>query len=183
MTKTVIDEIFALFDAAGGEHYGEDATQLQHALQVAELARMAGADSALIVAALLHDVGQLINDAGHAAERFGLDMRHEILGNALLKEHFAPAVTEPVRLHVDAKRYLAATEPGYAEALSRASIISLKLQGGPMDFAERVAFESQPFFAEAVLLRRCDDGGKRKDWTVPSLESYRSMIAALMIHD
>jgi phosphonate degradation associated HDIG domain protein len=181
MTTTVIDDIYALFAAAGDEHYGENATQLQHALQVAQLAREAGADAPLIAAALLHDVGQLIDDAGYAAERHGTDMRHEILGNTLLKAHFPPSVTEPVRLHVDAKRYLCAVEPDYAATLSAASLLSLKLQGGPMDATERAAFEAEPFYREAVLLRRCDDGGKRKDWSVPDLASYRPMLEALVV--
>ncbi len=176
MTSAVIDEIFALFDAVGNERYGEDITQLQHALQAAQLARLADAPAPLIVAALLHDVGQLINDAGHAAERKGTDMRHEVIGFELLDRHFPPAVTEPVRLHVEAKRYLVATEQGYLESLSRASIISLALQGGTMSAAEVAAFESEPYFADAVLLRRCDDGGKRIDWAVPSLDSYRALI-------
>jgi len=181
MTKTVINEIYALFAAAGNEHYGENATQLQHALQVAQLAREAGADTPLIAAALLHDVGQLIDDAGHAAELNGTDMRHEMLGNALLSAHFPAAVTEPVRLHVDAKRYLCAVEPNYRASLSAASQLSLRLQGGPMNDAERAAFEREPFFREAVLLRRCDDGGKRKDWVVPALESYRPMLESLVV--
>ncbi|SDA31623.1 HD domain-containing protein [Sphingomonas sp. NFR15] len=181
MTTQVIDEIYALFAAAGDEYYGENATQLQHALQVAELVRRAGGDAALIAAGLLHDVGQLIDDAGHAAERHGTDMRHEMLGNALLKAHFPPALTEPVRLHVDAKRYLCAVEPGYQASLSAASLLSLRLQGGALDAEGRAAFEAEPYFAEALLLRRCDDGGKRKDWVVPTLESYRPLLEALVV--
>ncbi|AOH83979.1 phosphohydrolase [Sphingomonas panacis] len=180
MTTQVIDEIYALFAAAGDEHYGENATQIQHALQVAELVRQAGGDSPLIAAGLLHDVGQLIGDAGHAAERHGIDMRHEMLGNTLLKAHFPPAVTEPVRLHVDAKRYLCAIEPGYQTSLSAASWLSLTLQGGAMTAKERATFEAEPYFAEAVLLRRCDDGGKRKDWVVPTLDSYRPLLERLV---
>jgi phosphonate degradation associated HDIG domain protein len=179
MTTQVIDEIYALFAAAGDEHYGENATQIQHALQVAELVRQAGGDKPLIAAGLLHDIGQLIDEAGHAAERHGTDMRHEALGNALLRAHFSPAVTEPVRLHVDAKRYLCAIEPGYEASLSAASLLSLKLQGGAMTTKECAAFEAEPYFAKAVLLRRCDDGGKRKDWVVPTLDSYRPLLEAL----
>lgn len=166
----------------GDLRYGEAITQMEHALQCAQLAREDGAGPALIAAALLHDVGQFIDDAGNAAEGQGIDARHEETGADFLARFFGPAVTEPVRLHVAAKRYLCTVEPGYAATLSPASELSLSLQGGPMDPAEAALFESGPWFADAIALRRCDDGGKRNGWAVPDLDSYRPLLAALL-HD
>jgi len=182
MTR-VIDEIFALFHQYGDLHYGEDVTQLQHILQAAHLAQVDGADGALVAAALLHDIGQFMGDAGHAAEQRGVDAGHEFHGARWLSAYFPAEVTEPVRLHVAAKRYLCTTEPGYREALSQASAISLHLQGGPFVPEEGRAFEREPFWREAVRLRRYDDLGKRRDWPVPDLESYRSLLESLLRTD
>ena len=98
----------------------------------------------------------------------------------LLSESFGAAVLEPIRLHVAAKRYLAAVEPGYFEQLSEASKLSLKLQGGPMAGAQVQAFEAEPFFADAVRLRRWDDAAKRPAREVPPLDTYRAMAEALL---
>jgi len=177
----VIDTIFNLINKFADERYGEDVTQLEHVLQCGELARQDGASDSLIAAALLHDIGQFLNGAGDAAETQGIDARHEIGGAAFLAPHFGPEVTEPVRLHVAAKRYLCAVEPGYAESLSGASILSLRLQGGPMDQQEVAEYEREPAFADAIRLRRYDDQGKRADWAVPGLESYRPLLESLRV--
>ena len=160
MASPVIDQIFALFDERGHERYGERVTQLDHALQSATLAGLDGASDPLVAAALLHDYGHLIEDRGHMAEREGLDGEHEALGALALSAWFGEAVTRPIALHVAAKRYLCATEPGYLAALSLASKLSLDLQGGPMTATEAEAYAALPFAADAVRLRRCDDGGK-----------------------
>lgn len=175
----IVDRIFATFVRHGQESYGEDVTQLQHALQAAELARLDEASDALIAAALLHDIGQFVGGAGDAAEDHARDGQHEELGAALLAESFTPEVTEPVRLHVAAKRYLATTRAGYIAELSGASRLSFALQGGVMSPTELAAFENNPHFEAAVRLRLYDDGGKRADWDVPSLESYRPLLVAL----
>jgi phosphonate degradation associated HDIG domain protein len=180
MTKSVIDQIFDIFERFGPLRYGEDTTQLQHALQVAELARRAGCADSLIAASLLHDIGQFIDDAGNAAETLGVDAHHEISGANFLKKHFSAAIHEPVRLHVPAKRYLCAVDPAYTDTLSRASRLSLKLQGGPMSAAEIERFEAEAFFEDAVALRRFDDMGKQRDWPVPDLDSHRSRLQALL---
>lgn len=181
MTPAVIDDIFATYLEFGAVHYGEDVTQLEHVLQAAHCAREDDAPDSLVAAALLHDIGQFMNDAGNAAEKRGIDARHEVSGAEFLAQYFPAAVVEPVRLHVDAKRYLCAVEPGYLEELSRASAISLALQGGVYSPAEAAAFAARPYFAEAVRLRRYDDMGKRRDWDVPSLETYRSLLEAQLI--
>jgi len=182
MSDTIIDRIFAMFDLHGPDSYGEDVTQLDHALQAAALARQDGADEALVAAALLHDVGQLIDEAGWAAERHGTDARHEIVGAEWLADRFPPAVTEPIRLHVAAKRYLCATEPDYAARLSRASILSMAVQGGPMSAGEVARFEAEPFFADGVRLRRFDDTAKMADAPVADLASYRPLLERLMLN-
>ena len=180
MTAAVIAQIFGLFERFGSESYGEDATQLQHALQVAEHARRNGCTPALIAASLLHDIGQFIDDAGNAAERLGIDARHEITGARFLKAHFGAHVQEPVRLHVAAKRYLCAVDSSYLEKLSRASRLSLTFQGGPMSPEEIRAFEQEPFHEDAVALRRFDDAGKQPDWCPPGLDSYRPLLESLL---
>lgn len=175
----MIDEILHIINKFGHITYGEDITQLEHALQCGQLAREDGASDALIAAALLHDIGQFLDDAGNAAEQRGVDARHEITGAAFLARAFPEAVTEPVRLHVDAKRYLCAVRPGYREGLSKASELSLRLQGGPMTPEEVAAFRNEPHFAAAVRLRHYDDMGKQRDWQVLALETYRPLLAGL----
>lgn len=181
MDNARIDQVLAPIIEFGAHCYGESITQYAHAVQCACLAREQGLGPAMIAAALLHDVGQFIDDAGNAAEEQGRDAGHEEIGAQFLKAFFAPEVTEPVRLHVAAKRYLCAVELGYRELLSAASELSLQLQGGPLDAAGIKAFESHPFFAEAIQLRRIDDAAKRPDWSVPALGSYRKLLAELML--
>ncbi len=178
MTIAIPDLIFGLFDQSGSESYGEHTTQLQHALQVAGLARHHGCTPALVVASLLHDVGQFLDDAGNAAESRGIDARHELSGAQFLERWFSEEVTGPVRLHVAAKRYLCAIEPAYLQGLSRASALSLKLQGGPMTPAQARQFELEPFYTDAVTLRRFDDMGKQPGLAMPPLDSYRALLEA-----
>ena len=179
MQPDMLSEIATLFERFGSEHYGEAATQLDHALQCAQLAVEAACPPALVAAALLHDVGQFLDDAGNAAQQLNHDARHEETGAAWLARWFAPAVTEPVRLHVAAKRYLCAVEADYAASLSAASALSLGLQGGAMTAQECTAFASNPHFAAAVQLRRFDDTGKRPDWPVAPLATYAPLLASL----
>jgi phosphonate degradation associated HDIG domain protein len=174
-----VDEILDLFGDYGSRAYGgERVSQLDHALQSAWCAREDGADDELVAAALLHDVGHLL--AGRYLAAAGLDDVHERTGADYLGAHFAGGVTEPVRLHVAAKRYLCAVEPAYNDALSEGSILSLELQGGPMTAAEIAAFEAEPFSRDAVRLRRYDDDAKRPDATMPALADYRPLLTRLV---
>src|SRR5215472_1943672 len=136
-----VELIARLFAGDGAvEYLGEAVTQAEHMLQAAHLAELAGATDALVAAALLHDVGHFTGIvSGHDLMR-GADNRHSYAGADWLAQWFGPEVTEPVRLHVDAKRYLCAAEPGYAETLSPASVYTLGVQGGPMTGAEAAAF-------------------------------------------
>ena len=172
-----VEAVLARLRERGGERYGERVTQLDHALQCGSLAAAEGAPASLVAAALLHDYGHLIDDRGHMAERDGLDGEHETVGAAALAAWFCPAVTEPIALHVAAKRYLCAAEPGYLEALSPASQLSLDLQGGPLAPAEAAAFIARPFAEDAVRLRRWDDWGKAMEPTQRRLlESFRETL-------
>lgn len=180
MTAKVIDEIFAIFCQFGDLTYGEDVSQMEHILQCGHLAKTDGAPDALVAAALMHDIGQFLDDAGNAAETKGIDARHEITGSDYLAAHFPVAVTQPVRLHVEAKRYLCAVEPGYQENLSKASALSLGLQGGPHSPLEAQTFLSQPAAQDAIRLRRYDDMGKQSNLSVPELESYRALLTSLL---
>jgi phosphonate degradation associated HDIG domain protein len=174
-----VDEIFEAFDRCGGDHYGEEITQLEHALQCAHLAREDGAADSLIAASLLHDYGHFFEGRGDAAERDGTDAHHEAHGAALLRPWFGPEVTTPIALHVAAKRHLSAVEPGYWEALSPASKLSLELQGGRFSPEQARKFAETPFADEAIRLRRYDDAGKLVGVTVPPLAAYVDLLAGL----
>ena len=172
-----MDQIRAAFAKRGNDNYGEGVSQLEHALQCAVFAERAGASEPLIVATLLHDIGHMLHDLPEDIANSGVDTEHESLGSAWLSQHFGPEVSEPVRLHVAAKRYLSANEAGYYDVLSEASKLSLKLQGGPMNPEEQANFGSERFFQEAVSLRRWDDEGKVVGMKTPDLGYFEPMIA------
>ena len=177
MTPAFVDEIFEAFDRCGADRYGEDITQLEHALQCAHLAAQDGAGDSLIAAALLHDYGHFFEGRGDAAERDGADAHHEAHGATLLRRWFGPEVTTPIALHVAAKRHLCAVEPGYEAALSDASKLSLKLQGGAFTAEQARKFEAAPFAVDAMRLRRWDDAGKVVGAVIPPLASYADLLA------
>lgn len=175
----LLDRVATLFAVHGQRLYDdarrEPVTALAHALQCAQLAEWADAEPALIAAALLHDVGHFT-----ATEGAQTDDAHELRALPLLAGAFGPSVLEPIRLHVMAKRYLVSTDRRYAQMLSAASVHSLALQGGPMDAAERAAFEALPFATNAMLLRRWDDAAKEPQRHTPPLAYYLDMLAELM---
>ena len=173
---SAVSEIRAAFAKRGHEGYGEGVSQLEHALQCAVVAQRDGASEPLIVATLLHDIGHMLHDLPEDIADQGIDTEHESLGSAWLSQHFGPEVSEPVRLHVAAKRYLSAKEPGYFELLSEASKLSLRLQGGPMSAPEADRFAGERFFAEAVKLRHWDDEGKIVGMATPDLGHFEPMI-------
>lgn len=168
------DEIFLAFAERGDEAYGEDVSQLDHALQCAFLAQEEGAPDHLVAAALLHDYGHLFEGRGEVTER---DARHQVHGARALKRWFGPEVVGPIALHVLAKRYLCAAEPGYEAALSRASVLSLGLQGGRFTPAQCRRFEQSPSAVDAIRLRRWDDAGKVSGRLTLGLEQYRPILS------
>ncbi len=177
---SVADEIFAIYARRGsGAYFGEPVTMLDHGLQAAHFARIEGAPPALVAAALLHDIGHLIEDVPDDLADWVSDARHEESGARWLRARFGAPVCEPVRLHVPAKRYLCAVDQGYFGELSPASVVTLKLQGGPMSPAEIAAFEREPFHADAVRVRRWDDRGKLAGLETNGMEAYRGLIEML----
>jgi phosphonate degradation associated HDIG domain protein len=171
------EEISDLFSRhGGGAYFGESVTQLDHALQAAHFAAEDGAPDELVVAALLHDIGHLLQATPDDLADWHTDARHEVEGGAWLAKRFSPEISDPVRLHVPAKRYLCATDPGYVAMLSEASIVTLKLQGGPMSATEVMQFEREPFYRQALQVRRCDDRGKIAGLKIRGLADYRLLL-------
>ncbi|MGD9535570.1 MAG: phosphonate degradation HD-domain oxygenase [Alphaproteobacteria bacterium] len=174
-----IDEIVALYETRGARLYGGEAvTQAAHALQCAHMAELSGAVPALVAAAFLHDIAHLLEDDTEAAASRGEDLKHEVVGAQAIAPLFPPEVTECVRLHVDAKRYLVATDDGYAARLSPASQLSLTLQGGPLDTEEVAAFAANPHAEAALALRRWDEGAKDPAAETPGLAHFRAYLEA-----
>jgi len=179
---SITDEILAIFHKRGSDAYfGESVSMTEHALQAAYFAQTAAAPPALIVAALLHDIGHLVDDVPSDIADWTVDAHHEQIGSRWLATRFRPDVSEPVRLHVPAKRYLLATNAKYFAKLSPASVITLKLQGGPMAAHEVAKFETERFHKEAVRVRQWDDQGKVAGLKTPSLGHYRALIEELVI--
>ena len=179
--KTAIGDISDLFLGGGGRQYGGEAvTQLAHALQCAAAAEAEHAAPALISAALLHDIGHLTHTLGPRPAQRGIDDRHEMGGADFLARRFVRGVSEPVRLHVDAKRYLCAIEPGYHATLSPASVRSLELQGGVFNPEEAEEFIRKPFAEDAVRVRRWDEQAKVKGLETPDFEHFKSYLAACL---
>lgn len=167
------DEILDIYLGNARRPYGlYGINQLQHALQSAAHAEAQELPSSLVIACLLHDVGHMIHDLGEAPAEEGVDDLHEALGADWAAARFPLAVSEPIRLHVAAKRYLCSVEPGYMDDLSKDSRISLALQGGVMDDAEQLAFLNEPFADQAIALRRIDELAKDKNAETDSLEAF-----------
>jgi [1-hydroxy-2-(trimethylamino)ethyl]phosphonate dioxygenase len=174
---SIADDIFEIFSARGvAAYFGEPVSMAEHCLQAAHFAQLDKAPAPLVVAALLHDIGHLVVDTPDDINDWVQDARHEQIGGAWLATRFGPEISEPVRLHVPAKRYLCTTQQSYMEKLSPASVLTLKLQGGAMSTAEVQAFERELFYREAVKVRLWDDQGKVAGLSTLGLTSYRAMI-------
>ena len=168
-----IADIETLFERRGGEQYsGEPVSQLEHALQTAQLAELAGADDELVTAALLHDLGHLLNEQGESPTLRGIDDLHQYFALPFLRGVFGERVLDAIQWHVDAKRYLCATRPAYWASLSEDSKRSLELQGGIFSADEAQAFIMKPHAEEAVQLRLWDDLAKDGGRTTPPLSHY-----------
>lgn len=177
----VVRKIEALFERRGASIYTgqrlerrESVSALEHALQCAQLAEWAYADKALVAAALLHDLGQLIDAPAQAGLH---NDEHELRALGVLAAGgFGFDVLEPIRLHVQAKRYLVSTDERYAAALSPASVHSLRLQGGRMNAEERLLFLAQAQSSRALQLRRWDDLAKQPGKRTPPLAYYLNLL-------
>ncbi len=178
----ILEEVLELFRLNGDSMYGgEGVTQIEHGLQAAMLAEEENASPELIVAALLHDVGHLLHELPDDAPDRGIDDVHEELGAKWLEGRFPESVLEPVRMHVDSKRYLCATEPGYWDSLSEPSKISLELQAGIMNEQECSDFRSNPFFDDAIRLRRWDDLAKVVGLEMRPLDHFTPFIRQVLV--
>ncbi len=178
LARKAVDQVWQPFADYGHMPLGEDISQTRHALQCAWFAEQDNAPAHLVIAALLHDVGHLITwqEQGLHPEAGGDNGYHEKVGAAFLSEYFADDVTKPVRLHVAAKRYLYSTDAVYRESLSAASQQSLELQGGWMDESTCRAFESSPWFVDALRLRKYDEQGKQPALQVPGIDHYYELL-------
>ena len=176
MPHASIDSIVAMYASWGSEKYDEEVTQLAHALQCAALAARDGATNELIAAALLHDIGHLFEIERNNGPDHRTDLRHEHTGSEFLHGLLPETVTTTIALHVEAKRYLAATEPGYVESLSHGSQRSLEVQGGPFTASECAGFLAIEGSADAVRLRRWDDHGKVTDLEVRNFDSWIPLL-------
>lgn len=176
-----VAELADIYARLGSLHYGENVSQLEHAIQTAHHAKQDGAPPSLVAAALLHDVGHLMQKTGEDAADRGIDTRHEHISAGYLARAFGPEVTEPIRLHVAAKRYRVAVDPAYLERLSPASVQSLALQGGPMSPDEIEIFLAEPWLEDALRLRAFDEAGKAPDAEVAGFEAYHDLMGQLII--
>ncbi len=166
-----------IFDRRGGEEYlGEPVTMAKHMLQGAHFAEMAGETEEIIVAALLHDIGHFTSEFGTFSMDDTADRHHDEAGAKLLEMFFPVLVTDCVRQHVAAKRYLCAAKPEYFKRLSEASVHSLNLQGGPMNSEEVAEFEQLPNRREIIIVRYYDDSGKRGDMATKPFSHYAPMV-------
>ena len=176
--QLVADEImFLMRDSGGDQYFGEAVTKLEHAEQCAWHAQQAGADEELVLASLLHDIGHLLDTEDTVRdERVGV-VNHDDVGRRwLIERGFSERLVNLVGGHVDAKRYLTATNPSYMERLTPASQETLRLQGGPMDEASAETFAREPELRDMLRLRSWDEMAKDPKWRGPSLASYREML-------
>lgn len=173
-----LPDIELLFARHGTSQYsGEPVTQLEHALQTAHLAEQSDADDCLVTACLLHDLGHLLNDQGDTPSLRGIDDTHQYFALPFLRGLFPDAVLDPIRLHVDAKRYLCQANAGYFGRLSEDSKRSLALQGGVFSDEQAAAFMTQRGARDAVMLRQWDDLAKQAELPTPSLAHFLARAA------
>ena len=180
-SDNIIDFIFELFAQRGAEEYmGESVTMSQHMEQTAACAVADEASDSLVISALLHDIGHFVGDHPIDALEKGKDNYHDEVGASFLEPYFPASVTEPIRLHVAAKRYLCATDKSYHGRLSAASVNSLNVQGGPMNAQEVEQFESNLYYQDAVKARLYDDDGKVTGLSIKPVTHYRKTLQSLV---
>lgn len=179
--QNIVAFIGDIFERCGDEEYlGEPVTMAEHMLQGATIAEQNGQDEVIIVGALLHDIGYFTSEFGTFSMEDTEDRYHEEAGAEVLSQFFPSVITDCVRYHVAAKRYLCATRPDYFKRLSPASVHSLNLQGGPMSDEEVVEFEKYPKLKEIIQVRYLDEAGKRADMETPPFSHFAPMVQRIV---
>lgn len=177
-----MNRIETLFIDSGDIQYsGESVSQLEHALQTAMLALEADASTELVTAALLHDIGHLLNKKGKTPSAQGIDDQHQFFSAHFLKDIFPASVCSPIRLHVDAKRALCALDHTYYEKLSQDSKRSLTLQGGMLNDSQLDTFLNTPYSKDAIELRRWDDMAKVPGKKTLSLNYFLDCASTIIL--
>ena len=176
----IVDKIINKYQNNNSLYIGEKVTITEHMIQTAMLAEENHSSKSLICACLLHDYGHFIIEDPDRLVSKSIDGKHEDIGFNFLNNYFRPEVVEPIRLHVQAKRYLC-RDKSYWSALSEASKVSLKLQGGIMSDVETEKFTSLKFHYDAILLRKYDDEGKIPNIKMKKIEDYRNLINSQLI--
>lgn len=180
----IANEIISLYKTYGGSEYaGEKISQLEHMVQAAQLAEEQGYDDEVILAAFLHDIGHIAEEANgeNEMDQFGLKNHEKIGAMYLTEKGFSEKIGKLVASHVAAKRYLTQKDPEYYDQLSEASKRTLEFQGGMMTIEETVLFEKDPLFNEIIMMRRWDEHAKIEHKSIPDLQKYRSLILAHLI--
>lgn len=176
-----LQDIRELFEKWGSLSYsGESVSQLDHALQSGALAQEEGVGDELVAAAFLHDLGHLLNRQGETPTVRGVDDLHQYYALPFLRPVLPDGVLEPIRLHVDAKRYLCAVDSGYFGRLSPDSVRSLELQGGIFSDEQATEFAARPYASDAVKLRRWDDRAKEHGKSTPDLDTFLTVVDRVM---
>lgn len=180
-----LKDVTELLHSQGQKQYGgESVSQLEHALQCASLAEQSNESDSTIIAALLHDIGHLLS-AGKGlsapAPTVEGDDLHQYIALPFLRNILPDAVLEPIKLHVDAKRYLCAVDQTYWSTLSDASKKSLVLQGGIYSEEQAREFETRRFAQESARLRRYDDCAKTPGTLTPPLSHYLEILHSVAL--
>ena len=179
---SIVDQIIFSYSNNKSLYIGEKITITEHMIQTAMLAEKNNCSSSLICSSLLHDYGHFILENPDDLVNKEKDGKHEDVGYKFLKKYFVRDVVEPIKYHVKAKRYLA-RDKKYYQILSKASKISLKLQGGIMDEKEANEFKNNEFFENSIKLRKFDEGAKKILPKIKSIKEYKNLLVSKLLWD
>ena len=173
--SSIIKKIINNFKTNKSLYIGERVTMTEHMIQSAMLAEKNNCSSSLVCASLLHDYGHFILDDPDQLVDKKEDGKHENVAYLYLKRYFKKSVVEPIKIHVKAKRYLVRNKK-YYNILSKASKISLNLQGGVMNDDEAKKFEDEKYFDDAIKLRKFDEAAKKKGIKMKDINDYKNLL-------
>ena len=176
----IVDQIISSYSNNKSLYIGEKVTMTEHMIQTAMLAEKTNCSSNLICSSLLHDYGHFILENPDNLVNKEKDGKHEDVGYKFLKKYFIKDVVEPIKYHVKAKRYLV-RDANYYQVLSKASKVSLKLQGGIMDDKEAKEFENNKFFENSIKLRKFDEDAKKAGLKIKSINEYKNLLFSKLI--